>query len=240
MLGRGQYYLDYPEDIRLFGASFLHDVAHRHGLDRGDQLPAKCAGATEHHRPDPGLDQPGRRPGGVADSAAHFGADNTGYRRKEITQFQSSMTQFFDQVLGAERLTVVGEAAVVHVAGLERQIQTALRPRLGVWRNTASSGDTDGFVTATSWGYRARAILDYNNAIAGVNLKPNLSWSHDVARLRPQRPVQQRRQGASASGVDADYRSTYTASLSYTDFFGGDYNTLTDRDFLALSFGVNF
>ncbi len=33
---------------------------------------------------------------------------------------------------------------------------------------------------------------------------------------------------------------TYTASLSYTDFFGGDYNVLEDRDFVALSFGVNF
>ena len=29
-------------------------------------------------------------------------------------------------------------------------------------------------------------------------------------------------------------------ACSYTDFFGGDYNTLEDRDFVALSFGVNF
>ena len=41
-------------------------------------------------------------------------------------------------------------------------------------------------------------------------------------------------------GVDAVYQNTYTASLSYTDFFGGDYNMLTDRDFLAFSVGVNF
>ena len=41
-------------------------------------------------------------------------------------------------------------------------------------------------------------------------------------------------------GLDADYRNTYTASLSYTNFFGGDYNTLIDRDFLAFSVGVNF
>jgi len=40
--------------------------------------------------------------------------------------------------------------------------------------------------------------------------------------------------------LDADYLNTYTASLSYTDFFGGEYNTLIDRDFLALSFGVSF
>lgn len=41
-------------------------------------------------------------------------------------------------------------------------------------------------------------------------------------------------------GLDADYRNTYTASLSYTNFFGGDYNVAVDRDFLALSFGVSF
>ncbi|WP_123579996.1 DUF1302 family protein, partial [Pseudomonas brassicacearum] len=35
-------------------------------------------------------------------------------------------------------------------------------------------------------------------------------------------------------------RNTYTASLGYPDFFGGDFNVLKDRDFLALSFGVNF
>jgi hypothetical protein len=41
-------------------------------------------------------------------------------------------------------------------------------------------------------------------------------------------------------GLNADYQNTYNASLSYTDFFGGDYNTNVDRDFVALSFGVNF
>ncbi|MBG4833709.1 DUF1302 family protein, partial [Pseudomonas aeruginosa] len=37
-----------------------------------------------------------------------------------------------------------------------------------------------------------------------------------------------------------DYQNTYTASISYTDFFGGNYNPINDRDFLAVSFGVNF
>ncbi|MDP3365776.1 MAG: DUF1302 family protein, partial [Pseudomonas sp.] len=41
-------------------------------------------------------------------------------------------------------------------------------------------------------------------------------------------------------GLDADYQNTYTASLSYTNFFDGRYNTLVDRDFVALSFGLNF
>ncbi|WP_442963944.1 DUF1302 family protein [Pseudomonas sp. MM211] len=45
---------------------------------------------------------------------------------------------------------------------------------------------------------------------------------------------------AVSMGVEAEYQNTYTTSLAYTDFFGGTYNTLVDRDFLALSFGMNF
>ncbi|WP_162874251.1 DUF1302 family protein, partial [Pseudomonas viridiflava] len=45
--------------------------------------------------------------------------DQPGYRRKEITQLQTTFTQFFDQVMGAERLTLVGEVGFTHVGGLE-------------------------------------------------------------------------------------------------------------------------
>jgi len=72
---------------------------------------------------------------------------------------------------------------------------------------------------------------------AGVNLKPNVAWSHDVDGYGP---VFNEGAKAVSVGVDADYLNTYTASLSYTNFFGGDFNTLTDRDFLAFSVGVNF
>ena len=56
---------------------------------------------------------------------------------------------------------------------------------------------------------------------AGINLKPNLSWSHDVDGYGP---VFNEGSKAISVGLDAEYRNTYTASLSYTDFFGGDYN----------------
>lgn len=47
------------------------------------------------------------------------GQDLHGYRRKEVTQFQTTFTHFFDQVMGASRLTTVGEIGVTHVGGLE-------------------------------------------------------------------------------------------------------------------------
>lgn len=55
-------------------------------------------------------------------------------------------------------------------------------------------------------------------------------------------PGQRNPEGTKAAsvGIDAEYLNAYTASLSYTNFFGGDYNTSSDRDFVALSVGVNF
>ncbi|WP_081592969.1 DUF1302 domain-containing protein [Pseudomonas tolaasii] len=237
MLGRGQYYLDYPEDIRLYGASFSTTLPT--GTAWTGEISYRPNAPVQLNTTDLTLALVNPIAGNTASPIrSSFGSDNAGYRRKEITQIQSTMTQFFDQVLGAERLTLVGEAAFVHVGGLEAK--TKLRyGRDSVYGAYGFQGDTDGFVTANSWGYRARAILDYNNVFAGVNLKPNLSWSHDVSGYGPNGIFNEGAKAISV-GVDADYRNTYTASLSYTDFFGGDYNTLTDRDFIALSFGVNF
>ncbi|MDQ0701886.1 hypothetical protein QF043_000678 [Pseudomonas sp. W3I7] len=237
LLGRGQYYLDYPEDIRLYGASFSTTLPT--GTAWTGEISYRPNAPVQLNSTDLTLALVNPIAGQTASPIrSSFGSDNSGYRRKEITQIQSTMTQFFDQVLGAERLTLVGEAAFVHVGGLEAK--TKLRyGRDSVYGAYGFGGDTDGFVTANSWGYRARAILDYNNVFAGVNLKPNLSWSHDVSGYGPNGIFNEGAKAISV-GVDADYRNTYTASLSYTDFFGGDYNTLTDRDFIALSFGVNF
>jgi hypothetical protein len=237
MLGRGQYYLEYPEDIRLYGASFSTTLPT--GTAWTGEISYRPNAPVQVNTNDLTLALLNPIAGGAASPIATTpGADNKGYRRKEVTQVQSTLTHFFDQVLGAQRLTLVGEAAVVHVGGLESR--TKLRyGRDSVYGQYGFGGDTDGFVTSTSWGYRARAILDYANVIGGINLKPNLSWSHDVAGYGPNGLFNEGAKAVSV-GVDADYRNTYTASLSYTDFFGGDYNTLEDRDFLALSFGVNF
>ncbi|WP_439865440.1 DUF1302 domain-containing protein [Pseudomonas antarctica] len=237
MLGRGQYYLDYPEDIRLYGASFSTTLPT--GTAWTGEISYRPNAPVQLNTTDLTLALVNPISGNTASPIrSSFGSDNAGYRRKEITQIQSTMTQFFDQVLGASRLTLVGEAAFVHVGGLEDKSQLRYG-RDSVYGAYGFQGDTDGFVTANSWGYRARAILDYNNVFAGVNLKPNLSWSHDVSGYGPNGIFNEGSKAISV-GVDADYRNSYTASLSYTDFFGGDYNTLTDRDFLALSFGVNF
>ncbi|NUT76400.1 DUF1302 domain-containing protein [Pseudomonas sp. C1C7] len=270
--GNSSYFIEYPEDIRLYGLSF------------STTLPTGTAWSGElSYRPNAPVQLnttdilfAGVRPlGGALTNASLLngvpGQDLHGYRRKEITQFQTTLTHFFDQVMGASRLTLVGEVGVTHVGGLEStsDVRYGRDPVYGPGELPATGGQNtcialntstingagpgtptnnvsrncndEGFTTATSWGYRARAIWEYNDVFAGVNLKPNVAWSHDVEGYSPG-PGGNFEEGRKAVslGVDAEYQNTYTASLAYTNFFDGKYTTVDDRDFVALSFGVNF
>jgi hypothetical protein len=190
-------------------------------------------------------------------------ADQSGYRRKEITQAQTSLTQIFDQVMGAERLTVVGEVGWTHVGGLEStsKLRYGRDPSYGpgplpggqcqalnaatlqgaAQNNLSRYCENDGFTTTDSWGYRARAVWDYNSVFAGIDLRPSIAWSHDVDGYAPG-PGANFEEGRKAVslGLEAEYQDTYTANLSYTNFFDGKYTTVDDRDFVALSLGMNF
>ncbi|WP_415765504.1 DUF1302 domain-containing protein [Pseudomonas sp. ZB1P45] len=259
--GNSSYYVEYPEDIRLYGLSF------------STTLPTGTAWSGEvSYRPNAPVQLnttdilfSGLTPlnPNVSVLQGTPGADQKGYRRKEVTQLQTTLTHFFDQVMGAERLTLVGEVGFTHVGGLEstNKARYGRDPSYGpgplpsgqcVALNTSTLAggpqnnvsrycENDGFTTANSWGYRGRAIWEYNDVFAGVNLKPNVAWSHDVEGYSPG-PGGNFEEGRKAVslGVDAEYQNTYTASLAYTNFFDGKYTTVDDRDFVALSFGVNF
>ncbi|MBD0706076.1 DUF1302 domain-containing protein [Pseudomonas sp. Fig-3] len=263
--GNSNYFIEYPEDIRLYGLSFSTTLptgtAWSGELSYRPNAPVQLsttdilfAGVT----PLPGLGNASILPGSP-------GQDLHGYNRKEITQFQTTFTHFLDQVMGASRLTLVGEVGVTYVGGLESKSDARYGrdPVFGPGElpngfcnvlngSTAAGGgqtsadvnsncNNDGFTTSTSWGYRARAIWEYPDVFAGVNLKPNVAWSHDVKGYSPG-PGANFEEGRKAVslGLDAEYQNTYNASLAYTNFFGGDFSTVDDRDFLALSVGVTF
>jgi hypothetical protein len=259
--GNSSYYVEYPEDIRLYGLSF------------STTLPTGTAWSGEiSYRPNAPVQlnttdilYSGLTPLNPNLSVLQGtpGQDQPGYRRKEVTQLQTTFTHFFDQVMGASRLTLVGEVGLTHVGGLEStskarygrdpsygpgplpngQCEAVNTGTLagGAQNNVSRYCENDGFTTANSWGYRGRAIWEYNDVFAGVNLKPNVAWSHDVSGYSPG-PGGNFEEGRKAVslGVDAEYQNTYTASLAYTNFFDGKYTTVDDRDFVALSVGVNF
>ncbi|KAA0694570.1 DUF1302 domain-containing protein [Halopseudomonas laoshanensis] len=258
-VGQAGYFFDYPEDIRLYGVSFQTmvgpasvsgEVSYRPNmpmnLNTGDMsrtalLGSSGAASTNNiHR----------------DRVYAPGDEIQGYDRKEYIQAQVTAIHFIDRVLGASRLSLAGEVGVAHIGGISNdpgetkygrdslfgqspfadgtcssQADAANTPKANSWC------ETDGFYTDFSWGYRVRASLDYSNVIAGINLSPNVAWSHDVEGYGPS--FQEDAKSVSL-GVNADYGNKYNASLSYTNFFDGKYNTLVDRDFAAVSVGMNF
>ena len=266
--GNSKYFVEYPEDIRLYGLSFSTTLPT--GTAWSGELSYRPNAPVQLNTTDILFSAVRPLGGPYADASVLNGVpgqDLHGYTRKEITQFQTTLTHFFDQVMGASRLTVVGELGVTHVGGLESSskarygrdpvfgpgelpngtceaLNASTIAGSGLNSSTANVSrncENDGFTTTTSWGYRARAIWDYNDVFAGVNLRPNVAWSHDVSGYSPG-PGANFEEGRKAVslGLDAEYQNTYTASLSYTNFFDGKYSTVDDRDFVALSFGVNF
>ncbi len=119
--GNSSYFVEYPEDIHLYGLSF------------STTLPTGTAWQGEiSYRPNAPVQLnttdilfAGVVPLGgpvFGNASVLEGAPDTdlhGYTRKEITQLQTTFTHFFDQVMGAERLTLVGEVGWTHVGGLE-------------------------------------------------------------------------------------------------------------------------
>ncbi|MGH8486084.1 MAG: DUF1302 domain-containing protein, partial [Pseudomonas sp.] len=225
--GNTRYFLDYPQDIHLYGASFA------------TELPTGTAWSGEiSYRPNApisintadlfgGALNPTFRAltGANAEPtvAAEEGQVLQGWKRKEVTQAQTSLLHLFDPVLGATSLSIAAEFGLTHIGGLE-SLDKQRYGRDSVYGDITQGG-RHGYYTANSWGYRAFANLKYSDVFAGINLVPNLFWSHDVDGYGP---VFNEGAKSVGLGLDADYRNTYTASLSYTNNFGGDFNTDID------------
>ncbi|MNO65369.1 hypothetical protein D3C76_561230 [compost metagenome] len=244
-----RYFIDYPEDIRLYGLSFQTNLG---GTSLGGEISYRPNMPLQLSSPDFIATATGTRLSPLNTTGYQTlvpGQEVTSYKRMPVLQAQMTATQFFDQVVGADRLTLVGEVGYNRINGLGDTDGSDLRfgrspvfgagPGFGCTPSATTNAkcSAHGFYTTDSWGYRARARLDYSNVFAGINLAPSLAWSHDVDGYGPNFDEGSK---AISVGVDADYLTKYTASLSYTDFFGGDFSTNGDRDFVALSVGVNF
>lgn len=251
-VGAGGYFLEYPEDVRLYGVSFQTNIA---GMPVAGEL---------SYRPNLPLQIAGSD---ISRTILQLGEDNThrglvglptgteirGYERKEFYQAQVSAIKTIDRVLGASRLTLAGEVAYNHISGLgggngqtkfgrdslfgQSPFADGTCSSLGSSPRAASWCENEGYMTRNSWGYRIRGGLEYSNVFAGINLSPTLAWSHDVEGYSPN--FNENAKSVSI-GLNAEYANKYTASISYTNYFDGKYNTLVDRDFASLSFGVSF
>ena len=250
-----RYYTEYPEDIQLFGVSFNTQVESTGTALQGEVSYRKDTpllvddiellfATMSPVRPDlAALNQ-------VGNFRGQFEKDIQGYILKDVTQAQMTATQLFGPTFGASQFVLVGELGVTHVLGMPSQDELRLdAPGTPISGNAALAYNhygeiepADAFADATSWGYRMVGKLDFNNAIGAVTLSPRIAWAHDVNGNSPG-PGGNFIEGRKAItiGLGADYQNTWSADLSYTDFFGaGRYNLLNDRDIVAANIKYSF
>ncbi len=178
-----------------------------------------------------------------------------GYHRKNKTQLQASFIKIVPQVLGADSLTLLGEAATQSWSGIGDP-STSTRYGRGFVYNfgpTAALGGTcaglnpnasfcenEGYATSHAWGYRLQAEAMYPNVFAGVNLKPRVFFAHDVSGYSADNYFVKDRQTRSI-GLRAEYLSRYYADISYTSYNkNAKYDIMHDRDNYSFVVGVNF
>ena len=93
-----------------------------------------------------------------------------------------------------------------------------------------------------SWGYRIIALIDYEQILPGITLKPLLVFSQDVQGTSPG-PAGNFVKGRKQVNTLFEFRYHQPLSLSvgYTWYWGGGAaNTLSDRDFAQLSLKYQF
>ncbi len=263
------YQVEYPEDIDIWGLSFATNVgvvALSGEISYKKDLPVGVNGTTELLGGLRVLFNQGALCGTPTGDAVYgqFGGRACaawlsfattgdglaqGWDRFDVTQAQTTAIYFWDQGLGAQRVTLVGEVAWVGVDDLPG-IDVMPYGRNPIFGPPTNFFDTstgapiavqpdDGFVTSSSWGYRIRAAANYPNVFAGVELTPSIAWAHDVSGTSPTPTFLDGRKAFSLA-LGGNYLTKYRGSISYTWFSGGDANPAADRDFYSLTFSMDF
>ncbi len=244
------YFVEYPEDVQVLGLSFSSNIGSvavsgelSHTLDQPVQIngPMLVAASLTGQSTSTQLTE--------QMSEVPLGGDISGADNFDISQIQFTVIKTFDQVLGANQMTLIGEAGYTFINSFEEGDDATKYGRSDIFGTFGENADgspnpgnvDDGFVTEDSWGYRARLEAKYINVFSGTNITPTLSWSEDVSGYAPQ-PGGNFNEGQQSIGfsVEATYLESYTANLSYTQYMGGDYSLISDHDYASMSLGMQF
>ena len=256
----GRYFVEYPEDIDLFGLSFnttlgQTGIALQGEISYRDNMPLQFDDVELLFAALSPLNALIADPGSRFQSQLgtyEAGEYIQGYERPEVSQFQMTATKVIGNVMGADQLVLLGEVGATKVWDFPGQ--DVLRYQ-GDGTDTGGGSDLnggslrnpitqfDGFPTSFSWGYRLVARADYSNTFGGsINLSPRVAYNHDVNGISPGPGGNFIKDRQSITlGVEGTYLNRWAADISYTSFFGaGDLNLINDRDFLSLTVKYSF
>ncbi|MGI5310307.1 DUF1302 domain-containing protein [Rheinheimera sp. WS51] len=187
------------------------------------------------------------------------GKDAKGYILADTMQAQMTFTHLFGPALGADNMVMLAEIGGIRIQDMPSYDELRLNgpgtdrsggPLLGLdgqgnlinkdglHTGLSNGAETNPFPTASAWGYRVLAKMDYNNVFSGVNLSQRMVFSHDVNGTTPDPLfmfVEDRKSLAYA--VSFDYLSKWSGELSYNLFWGGKgtTNNVADRDFISFN-----
>ena len=228
------YHIEYPEDLQVLGASFNTLLGASGWALQGEYSFHPDAPLQ---RTETSLFRDGLMPLTEAlqgrlspELLARLGDRLQGYVERDVSQLQVTATKVFGPVVRADGGAFITEAAVMHVHDMPDENVTPL--------------DTGGIgaeiADATSFGYRAAARLDYNNAIGAARLSPYVQFQHDLGGSSPgpSGPFVDGRTVLTL-GVGVSYLERWRGGLSYTMHAGGN-NQLSDRDFVVASVSYSF
>ena len=260
------YFVEYPEDIQLYGLSFNTTVAFldvavqgEYSLKRGQPLQVDDVELLLA-----GLGAPGQILGTFA--GAQFNQVVQGWRRFDVDQVDISMTKILGPLawMGYDQLSMFLEAGFVNVRDLPSPTVLAFDApatstmNLGTaMLNPATDGgagdsptNDDGlpntpygdYATQYSWGYKAAARFTYNNVFNVITLEPTILFQHDVRGTTPTpivNFVEGRQQINLLLGIN--YLQAWNFDLGYAMYSGGDHqNLLSDRDYIDFSVKYSF
>ncbi len=243
-----QIFVEYPEDIKMVGLSFSRTT-----VLTGTSIDGEIA-----HQWDVPM-QIGFDPHSVAwlngveflgykdSQLGNPGPNETvkGWKRGEQTLVTLGFNQLFGPRFGASQTFLAGEVGWLHVWNMPNKSDLRLAaPAQNNDDVIRIGGSTRNYADQNSWGYRLAAGLTYPNVLGAVNLRPGISWSHDVEGNSPlpNGPGFLENRKSYTLRLGADYlNQTLQAAISYTSFFGaGRYNLLRDRDFINFNISFSF
>ena len=246
------YYTHYEEDLKLYGVAFNTEIA---GIGWQGEV---------SYRPDAPLQiddlellqaflSPLNPAFGQLGQLGQFmpGEEVKGFIEKDIVQIQTTLTYLLPPIswLGSKGGVIVGEIGWEHICGMPSKNKLRLEGPATVTPGGYDSAialgqpqtSSNHFADADSWGYRILAKLDYFNVIGPIGLTPRIGWSHDVDGISPLGGPFLNDRKAITFGLTANYLSSWTADLSYTNYFGADaYNAVNDRDFIGFNLKYSF
>jgi hypothetical protein len=249
---------EYPEDIRLFGASMSTNIAgwsvgaelsvspnQPVQINSGDLITALLSGVGPY-----GSEVARYRDQGV-------GTYIPGYKRFRKNQIQVNGIKVLPRIMGSSQSTLVLEAGLQQI-DIDETLRYGRPFIFGYAGHSGTLGGNcltnvnadgsprlgctdDGFVTRSSWGYRARVQFEYPGfAGTGATLFPMINFAHDVRGYSADSQFVEDRKTIGV-GLRLNIARRHNVEWNYVRYNDKAlFDAFRDRDFMSVAVSTTF